>query len=75
MKTMKTRMCESQTGMGAQKKESIKPFVITCVVLVALAIGYGIVMSEAGRTLILNLIYQPEAPETLKNNDNSQYPY
>ena len=75
MKTMKTRMSESQTGMGAQKKESIKPFVITCVVLVALAIGYGIVMSEAGRTLILNLIYQPEAPETLKNNDNSQYPY
>ncbi|MBI1271332.1 protein kinase [bacterium] len=69
---MKTRMNASQASPGAKKKESIKPFVITCVVLVALAIGYGIVMSEAGRTLILNLIYQQEEPQ---NNESSQYPY
>lgn len=73
--TMSTKMTTSQTRPGAKKKESIKPFVITCVVLVALAIGYGIVMSEAGRTLILNLIYQQEEPQRLQNTDNSQYPY
>ncbi len=73
--TMNTKMNASQAGPGAKKKESIKPFVITCVVLVALAIGYGIVMSEAGRTLILNLIYQQEEPQRLQNTDNNQYPY
>lgn len=64
MQIPKNASVKAQRKSG--KKQSIKPLIITCLTLVLIATGFGIVMSPQARTLILNLIYPPQ--------EQNQYP-